>query len=518
MGSSSPSPATLNAHRWDTGARIVAALAIAKLAGQLLLAGRYGYFGDEFYYAACGEHLAWGYIDHPPLVAGLMYLTRHLLGDSLIAIRFVPALAGALVVWLAGRMARELGGGVYAQALAAVAVIAAPIYLFFFHVFSMNAVEVVLWTACCYVCVRAIRSENPKYWVLLGALGGLGLENKYSTAIFLCGLVLGLALSPARKAFATAEFWLGMCVGFFVFLPNLLWEINHQFPFLEWQRSLARNRFYVHVPPWTFLWQQVVLTGATSLLWLASLWFFFREEEGKRYRFAGVALVVVIAVFMVMKGKAFYPVPMYATAFAGGAVMVERWTVKQKLARWAIAGVVVLVGAVLAPAFAPLLPLNEVSRYEAALHLPTPVHTEWYAVGKPLPEYFAFETGWEEIVADVAEVYRGLPQEERERAGILAFNYATAGAIDYLGPKYGLPKSIGTHMNYHVWGPRDYNSDVLIVVGNTIEPNMCDRFVRGPVAENPYQFPEVAMSGPIVNVCYGLRFDLQSNWAKIPWY
>ncbi len=154
--------------RFSSAQVVVFGLAAAKLIFHLATAGRYGIFRDELYYLACGEHLDWGYVDQPPLIALVAWIARHLFGDWLVGLRLIPALAGAVTVWLAGKLARDLGGGAFAQILSALAVICVPIYLILHHWLTMNAFEPLLWMACVWCIVRAINSEAPRYWIWFG--------------------------------------------------------------------------------------------------------------------------------------------------------------------------------------------------------------------------------------------------------------------------------------------------------------------------------------------------------------
>jgi 4-amino-4-deoxy-L-arabinose transferase-like glycosyltransferase len=175
----------------------------------LLTANRYGYFGDEFYHMACGEHLACGYVDQPPLIALFAWMTRHVLGTSVFSVRLLPALAGLLTVLLTGLIARELGGGRFAQGLAALCTACAGVYLVLDHLFTMNAFEPLFWMGCAYVVIRIIKTGNQRLWLWFGVLAGIGLENKYSMAVFAFAIVAGLVLTKERKAFAGKWIWIG---------------------------------------------------------------------------------------------------------------------------------------------------------------------------------------------------------------------------------------------------------------------------------------------------------------------
>jgi 4-amino-4-deoxy-L-arabinose transferase-like glycosyltransferase len=242
----------------------------------------YGYFRDELDYAVCGQHLAWGYVDHAPLVAVVAHFSRAILGDSLAALRFVPALSGAAKVVAAGWMAREMGGGRLAQFFAAVTTLIAPIYLTFDNFLSMNAFEPVFWMLCAAVVVRILNGGDRRLWLLFGFVAGLGLLNKHSMLFFGSGLALGLLLTVPRE-FTHCWIWLGTAVAMSLFLPNLLWEMRTGWPTIALLHSVIGAK-YTTISPWAFIGEQTLLTLPLSApIWLAGTWFLLRDREGRRY-------------------------------------------------------------------------------------------------------------------------------------------------------------------------------------------------------------------------------------------
>jgi 4-amino-4-deoxy-L-arabinose transferase-like glycosyltransferase len=222
----------LSSSKWTSGPAIVLYLAAAKLLLHLLTAARYGIFRDELYYLACAEHLDWGYVDQPPFIALIAWFTRHVFGSSLLGLRLLPAIAGAALVWLAGKLTREMGGGRFAQALAALAVLVVPIFLVFHHWLTMNAFEPLIWMVAAWCVMRAINSRQASYWLWFGVVIGLGLETKYSVIFFAFGIAAGLLLTEHRRFLKSKWIWLGALAAFIIFLPNLLWLVKHDFPFL----------------------------------------------------------------------------------------------------------------------------------------------------------------------------------------------------------------------------------------------------------------------------------------------
>src|SRR6266536_2511508 len=286
-------------------ALIIGVSALALLV-HLLTNSRYGYFRDELYYIACGRHLAFGYVDQPPLSIAVLWLSQLLFGDSLFAIRLFPALAGAGTVALAGMIARELGGRAWAVALSCAAALCAPFYLSVGNFFSMNAFEPLCWMGCIYLLVRIINEPEVagKLWLWFGAILGLGLENKHSMAFFAAGILAGLLLTPERRHFARKWIWLGGLVAFAMALPNILWQARHHWPTYELLNNIAHSNKNVRLSPTQFIAQQIVLMNPATLpLWIAGLLWVFGSRDGGRYRAIGIIYLVTLAEFLLLHGK-----------------------------------------------------------------------------------------------------------------------------------------------------------------------------------------------------------------------
>jgi hypothetical protein len=446
---------------------VLAGLAAGKLALQFGGIARYGIFRDELYYLACGEHLAWGYVDQPPLIALVAWLVRHTTGSSLVSIRLLPVLAGAAVVFLTGAFTRELGGGRFAQFLAAISVLLGPAYLAFDSFLSMNAFEPLFWLACAWIALRIVKGASPRLWVAFGAVAGLGLENKHTMLVFGFALVAGLILSGEWRVFRSRWIWIGGAIALLVFLPNLLWEARHGWPQIE----VVRNaQLYKNIPasPLQFIADQVAFLNPLALpVWVAGAVWLLGSREGKRFRAFGWAYLAVMVVFIIAHGKSYYALPIYPVVMAAGGVALER--ISEARARsWLRVGFPVLLvvgGLVAVPFGVPVLPVDLFQRYAHAFPYGQMAKTERDAVEAPLPQLYADMFGWDTMARTVAGVYRSLPSAEQQDCAILAGNYGEAGAIDYYGPALGLPKAIGGHNSYYYWGPRGYSGSCMIIFG-----------------------------------------------------
>lgn len=452
------------------GMIFVAVLAIGKLLLHCVFNNRYGYFRDEFDYLSCGDHLAWGYVDQPPLLPFLVRASRTVLGDSLRSIRFLPALASSLVVVLTAMIARELGGKSFALVLSAVAVLIAPIFLSDGSLLTTNSLEPLLWMGCAYFAILAITRDSG-YWLAFGFLAGLGLEEKYSIAIFGFAIVVGLLLTKHRRAFLNKWVWIGGLVACLIFLPNVIWNVRNHWPFLELMHNIRASGRDVQLSPLQFFMQQILLVHPlTAPIWMTGLLALVLSRRLSNFRLLGWSYLVAFTAFVVLKGKNYYLAPVYPMLFAAGAVVIEAgiaWT-RQSWLKPALIALLLAGGAWLAPIVVPVFSIEHFISYMNRLpfKLPRSEHSHERAA---LPQHYADQFGWEELTAMTAQAWARVPAEQRADCAIFAQNYGQAGAIDFLGSRYGLPKAISGHQTYFLWGPRRYSGNCVIVLDDRKE-------------------------------------------------
>jgi len=492
----------------------VAGLSVLAIAIHVIFDGRYGYFRDEFYYAACGQHPAWGYVDHAPLAPWLAQLSRKTLGDSLFALRSLPALSAGVKVYLAGWIAREMGGRRFGQSLAALTVLLAPIYLTFDNFFSMNAFEPVFWMLCAAIVLRIANGGDSRLWIAFGAVAGVGILNKHSMLMFGSGIAAGLLLTPMRREFLRIWVWLAAAIAFLFFLPNLLWEIRNGWPTLALYHAVAGVK-YVVVSPLAYVLEQGLLTNPVAMpIWIAGLLFLLGNSRGRKYAVLGWAYLVMLIEMMALHGKIYYLGPAYVMLLAAGAVWLERLDLRAAC-QWvspAVVGAVAVAGIVAAPLAMPILPVDAAVSYCRFWDVRA-VHVENVPQGD-LPQIFGDMFGWQEQVASMARAYDGLPAAERGRATILAYNYGEAGAIDYLGARYGLPHAISGHNQYGFWGPRGHSAETVLAIG--FERAQLERFfgdVRPvDVADPPHAMPEE--SDLTIYICRKPKASFEKSWGE----
>ncbi len=493
------------------------AIALAEFLFHVYFNNRYGYFRDEFDYIACGNHLAWGYVDQPPLIPLLIHICRALLGDSLRSIRFVPALASSLLVVQTAVIAREFGGRRFALLLSAITVLIAPQYLSNGSLLTTNCLEPNLWMGCAYFAILAIKRTDSRYWLWFGVIGGLGLEEKYTIALFGLGIVVGLLLTKHRRILLDKWLWFGGTAAFLIFLPNLLWNFHYHWPFLQLMHNIrAEGRDVVLGPGQYFIQQTILVHPLTAPIWIVGLVALLFSARLKQYRFLAWTYLVCYAVLFALHGKNYYLAPVYPMLLAAGAVVID-YAFHRPSAKWLKPAIVIVLlasGAHLAPVTVPMLSPDHFVAYMKTLPFKLPV-MEHGLERADLPQWYADQFGWQEIVDETALAWNQIPPGERADCAIFAQDYGQAGAVDFLGRRYGLPPALSGHQTYFLWGPRGYSGNCMIIIGDRrqrLEQIFNSVQYVGTSADNPYALEtEIA-----VYICRGSRFGtLAQLWPQL---
>ncbi len=421
----------------------VVGLAALKVAVTMVFAGRYGWHRDELYYLASARHLQLGYVDYPPVTPAIGRLVQVVAPESLVALRFTAVLAGAVVVVLAALIARDLGGGRRAQALAALAVVISPMFLGGNFLFETVSFDQLAWALLLWLVVSLLAGRDLRLWLVAGLVLGIGLETKYTVAGLAVALAAGLLLTPARRHLATRWPWLGAALAVVLLVPNLWWQAGHGWDSVAYT---LHHRGATDGPVGYWL-QQVFLVQPLllPLVVAGALWLW---RSGTFRALAWTAILVEL-LFFAAGGKSYYPAPVFPLLYAAGAVWLER-SVGSRLLRWAWMAVAAVTTLALTPIALPVLPADVMARSPGLLSS-RPDFAEMY--------------GWPDLAREVAAVYASLPPSDRRGAMILATNYGEAGAFDLYGPGLGLPPVVSPHLTYYYWAPARMSPDVVIAVG-----------------------------------------------------
>ncbi|MBV9359421.1 MAG: glycosyltransferase family 39 protein [Chloroflexi bacterium] len=425
----------------------------------LLTNGQYGFHRDELATVDDAGHLAWGYVAYPPLTPAIARLALNLAGPSLVGLRAFSAAAQCVVLIVTGLMAGELGGGRWAKLVAALAVAVGPISLIQGALFQYVSFDFLWWALTAYFVLRLLNSEDPRWWLAIGATAGLGLETRYTIGVLLIGLAAGALLTARWRWLASRWLWGGVALAVVIWLPNLLWQVQQGLISLQFlsaihARDVALGRARGYLPEQLF----VSTNPLTLPLWLVGLWFYFFSARGRRYRLLGWLYLIPAVLLLVLQGRSYYLAPAYPALLAAGSVVLEHWLAERsvrvrRVGQTATLAILALAGAV-----------------GGALSLPiAPVQSPLWILTSKVQDNFAEEIGWPELVATVAGIYTGLPPETRQQTGILAGNYGEAGAIDLYGPALGLPTAISGADSYWLRGYPDPPPQNLIVLGDTAD-------------------------------------------------
>lgn len=499
-------------HDWAQPSLI---LGLATLGVHLIANGHYGFFRDELYFIVCGRHPAWGYVDQPPLVPLLAAGSYALSGGLLLAFRLLPALVLAMTVAATAEFARVIGGGRFAQWLAGLCTLLAPIFLIQGVLFGTDMFQALTWLALVWVLVRLEQTGDERWWLAFGLITGFSLETKYAVAFFLVALAIGLLATPQRKSLLRPWVYLGALVAAVIVLPNVLWQQAHGWPFLELAAAGANGKNAV-LSPLAYFEQQCLLVAPLGMVVaLCGLWAGAVRPRLMAARAVAIACLVLFALFDSAHGKAYYLAPVYPALLAFGAQRIEQWFSKA-VARGAALAAVVVLGALTAPLTLPVLPIRTFIRYEQTIGI-TPSSGERLKIGA-LPQYYADMFGWRDMAAKVAKVYWSLPPGDRARAVFFGNNYGEAAAIDVFGRRLGLPPAISGHNNYYLWGPRGHDGSVIIIIGGSTQ-HYAELFrsyrIAGRIA-SPYAMPYE--TDKPVYVLRGMKEPLQKYWPHVKHY
>jgi 4-amino-4-deoxy-L-arabinose transferase-like glycosyltransferase len=536
--------------RGGGGTAIVVWIALGTVLVHWATGWRYGFDRDELMALDDARHLAWGYVQYPPMTAFFGWVALGLFGTSLVGFRFFAAVAMALAVALTGLMAKEMGGGKWAQVVAAMA--AVPFCLGAGALMQYISFDYVCWAVVAWCVTRVasgrgsrnLKTENGKnvadandrawtdgrhgseapplqgerWWMGAGVGIGLGMLAKYTMGFLVVGVVVGVLCTKMRRYLRSGWLWLGVLLATGIFLPNVLWEWKRDFVSLEFLRFLHARDVATGQTDW-FLTGQLEITLLAFPLALAGVWFCFFAEEGKRYRILGWMYVVPLALFLVMRGRNYYLAPAYPMLYAAGSVWVERkWRMEENsgpLAMRTPLGRTSQLNKILRRVIWGGLLVDVAVAGAVALPI-APVNSEWWKFAVRVDDVFREEIGWEEFVSAVAAVRDRLPASERAGVGILAGNYGEVGALNLYGERFALPRAMsGVNSSWE----RGYGHppEVVIVVGyprTMLESEFTSCAVGGRVWNRYGVMNEETIEDPEIFVCRGLKGNWEDFWRK----
>jgi 4-amino-4-deoxy-L-arabinose transferase-like glycosyltransferase len=455
-----------NSSAWIKTWWLVGLFSIVKLLLHLLTNTSYELQRDAFMYIDLGNHLDWGFHSVPPSIAVFANISRFLLGDTTFAIRFFPAIVGVLSIILIGIMVREAGGGKWAQFFACLAFLAAPAFLRSNTLFQPVSFNQFYWLLLAFLLFRLIHKQKAFYWYLIGLVAGLAFLNKYSVVFYLFGIVVAVLLTPLRDWLRKPQPYVAMAIAALIALPNLIWQVNHNWPVINHMQELAEKQL-VNVRMDVFLLEQIMMFLPVFFIWIFGLIYVAFLKDGKPYRaFAWIYLGVVLLLIF-LRGKPYYTIGLYSSLFVFGGLFIERYLAgKLGFLKYVLIIFILSISVVALPISLPILKpaafiyfyksvgMEKFHRWEDG---------EYY----DLPQDYADMIGWEELSRMVGETFQKLTQEQQARCVIMANNYGEAGSVNFYGTKYNMPPVISFNDSYIFWAPESIDAEYLIKIGDS---------------------------------------------------
>ncbi|MBE0671023.1 MAG: glycosyltransferase family 39 protein [Anaerolineales bacterium] len=487
-------------------------MALGAVIFHIALNGQYGFHRDELDFIMNARQLDWGYVSYPPITPFFARIGLEIFGESLRGLRVLPAIAQGIVMILAAWMTRDMGGKRNAQILTAFAVFIVPISMFGGTVIMYFAFDYLWWVVVAFFMVRLLATDDPRYWLGIGAGIGLGMMTKYTMAFFVAGLVIAVLVTPVRKYLRSKWLYLGAALALLIFLPNLIWQMQHDFIAFDYLSSIhARDVDWGRADE--FLPEQLYLTtNPLSLpLWTVGLSLCLFSASMKRFRTLGWMFLVTSVLFFINKGRGYYTGPSYVMLLAAGCVwfegLFERLGGKKRQLGYGVLWTTQVIGSLIGVILMkPIAPIN------------TPL---WdFSIGIT-DDLFTEMVGWQDMTAQVAEIYQSIPDNEKARTVILAGNYGEIGALDLYGDEYGLPRIISGGNSYWYRGYGDPEPETVIVVG--FERGYAEQFFKScqfsGTVKNSYNVKnEETTFHTGLYVCREPRRPWGEMWQEMQWY
>ncbi|CAN5408354.1 hypothetical protein BH10BAC2_BH10BAC2_49560 [soil metagenome] len=485
--------------------RLLYVLAIIKLIVPFFLQDSYYQpHRDEFLYLAEGHHMAWGYMEVPPLLSVFAWFTN-LFGGGMFWIKIWPVLFGACTFILVGKIIISLGGKAFALILGWLPFMLDG-YMRLFFLFQANFLEVFFWTAIVFSIFRFTQTQKNKWLYVFGVCVGLGMMSKYSVAFYTLSIVAGLAITRHRKIFLNRHLYYAACVAFIIFFPNLLWQYNHNFPVIAHMQELKEEQLQ-YINPLDFIISQFMMNFPCVFIWIAGLFFVMFSHKGKNYRVFAWAYIAVIILLIALNGKDYYALGAYPILFAFGGFYLEQLTMQKfKWVRYPMLAFSIGFGLFAMPLIMPLAKPETLSAYYQKTGLDKTGSFKWEDLEyHPLPQDFADMMGWKEMAQKTADVYHAMPKEEQEKTLVYCRGYFSAGALNYYAKEVGLPQVYSDDASFLFWMPETYPYKNLLLVAHRM-PEKDDIVFQ--------QFEKVTVKDTL-NVPYfresGMRYILFEN-------
>jgi hypothetical protein len=487
-------------------------MAIAKFLIHIGANNIYGLHRDEYLYIAEGQHLGWGYMEGPPMIAFLAWIA-HLFGGSALIIRMIPTMAGVASILLIGKLVKDLGGKNWAIFFTCLAFLISPAFLRSNMLFQPVSFNQFFWLLSAFWMIRIIRFEKANDWYFLGITIGLGLMTKYSIAFIIVALLVASLFSKQRKWYVTKYPYQAMLIALVLFLPNIIWQWQHHFPVLNHMRELAETQL-VHVDSFSFFMDQFQNHLAGSILWVAGLMYLLFSQKMRDYRMFGIGFLILLAMIYMLGGKTYYSLGIYPVLFVFGGLSIER-VIHRAWIKWALVAFMITSNAVFSPYAIPFISAEKMQNFcrmmKENLGLEGPLRWEDGTV-RQLPQDYADMFGWEEVAQKVGRIYHLLPDSTRSQCHIYGGSYGHAGTINYFRKKYDLPEAHSMSASFMIWAPSKINFDNQILIDDRKQDS--SSWFRNMILVDSIQNPYARDPGYIYYRTEP-KIDLEKAWKEM---
>jgi 4-amino-4-deoxy-L-arabinose transferase-like glycosyltransferase len=489
-------------------------LAIFNISIHLLVVNNLGYHRDELLYFSLGQHPDFGFATVPPMIGWIAWLMTKTLGYSLFAVRFFPALLSGILVMLSAAIAGELGGSSFSRILAGTGIIISGFVLRTFSLFMPVYIDVVFWTLIFYLVIKFINTSSGKFLILLGLIAGLSLLNKYLIGLLFISILIIVPFTQYRKIFQNRNLWMGMIGGFIVILPNIIWQIVHRLPLINHLSELGRTQL-AHVDRLSFLTDQILMPSFASILTIAGIIWLFRNKDALKFRFLAIVCILVVVILFILRGKGYYTIGIFPFLIAAGAVSFEG-TLKRLWHRIIFVCLLVLLTLPMVPLWLPVFKAKGLVEYFRILEKKYGI-----VIGRrfedgsihSLPQDYADMIGWEELTSIANKAYQ--QNGDKKASFIYCENYGQAGAITFIGKKYGLPEAVSFHESFRYWIPLKFDPDIksFIYINHHLGEDIHGLFSKitliGRISD-----PDARESGCEVYLCEDPISSFNEFWAR----
>ena len=495
--------------------RLAYALAACVLAVHVLVAllTPYEFHRDEFLYFSMGTHLRLFHMDFPPLIALLSEAVRHTIGVSVFTYRLVPGIVGTGLVALVLLAVRRFGGGRMAMLLAAGAMLSSPLFMRTASLFQPVVLDQLAWMAVLYALVRLEQTGDRRWWLAIGAAGGLGLLAKFSIAFLGVGVLVALLATPHRRALLTRGPWFALLIALVIGSPSVIGQVTNDWPIFAQMAELQRGQLD-RVTWGAYAGFQILFIGPAMIIAIAGLLALLRGSLAQ-HRTIAVACASTFLLLGALHGKPYYVGPIYPILLAAGAVRIEQLSGRWRgIAAWGVGLTALAFGLLFLPVGLPIVPPEPMARYASAMGIQAATQTN-RGTQLSLPQDYADMTGWREKAEAVARVVESLTPAERAAVVIYGDNYGQAGALDLYGRRLGLPPVVSLAGSFYLFGPGARRGDVIVTLGagaDDLQGLSCASLTDAGRVKNRWGVPE-ELDVPIL-ICRSPKLTVQEIWRR----